>query len=337
MEEKTIFNRLFVLILIITLFILSFLVLKPVLLTVFFALMLSFLFYPVFKKLNSWIKINTLTALLICVLVILVIIIPFILFIPTIINQTFNIYTTIQTMNLAESLRNLAPGFFSNPDMYAMFIANLNTFTNKVTSSIMGTFTNILMNTTTILFHTLLIVFVFFFGLKDGETLINYIKSIFPFSKDLEQKVFTQFKQVTRSVVLGQIIVGVVEGLITGLGFLIFGVENTLALTVLACFFGILPVIGTWIVWVPVDIYLLSVGRLGAAIGILIYTPMMVILADTLIRPAIISKNTNLNPAIILISMIGGLFMFGILGLLFGPLIISYLLLFLEIYRKQKK
>ena len=104
--------------------------------------------------------------------------------------------------------------------------------------------------------------------------------------------------------------------------------------SLLAIVAGILPIIGTAIIWIPVFIFMLIAGNDVAAWGIFFFG-MLSSFIDNILRPLFISKRTNMHSAIILISMIGGAFYFGILGFIIGPLVVSYLLIILEIYRKK--
>ena len=128
---------------------------------------------------------------------------------------------------------------------------------------------------------------------------------------------------------------GILQGLIAGIGYFIFGVPNALLLTILTILIGVIPIIGPWLVWIPVDIYLFVANRPGAGMGLFIYGMLLINWVDTIVRPMIVSRRTQINPGIILVGMIGGLFVFGLLGLIIGPLILAYVLLVLEIYRKQ--
>ena len=203
-------------------------------------------------------------------------------------------------------------------------------------SSLLNNFTDILLNSPTIFLHLFLILFVFFFGLRDGNKLVAYFQSLSPLSKESEQKIFKQFSDITHTVIFGQIVIGIVQGIVTGVGLFIFGVPNALTLTFLAILSSMFPIIGPWLVWVPADIYLFTLGRTGAAIGLLIYGLVIASLVDNFMRPFIISRKTKINSALILIGMVGGLLVFGILGLVLGPLIIAYLLLLLDACRDKK-
>ena len=100
-------------------------------------------------------------------------------------------------------------------------------------------------------------------------------------------------------------------------------------------FFRIFPIIGTALIWIPVAIYLFVAGNPVSALGVVIFG-LLSSLVENFYKPIFISRRTKLNSSIILIGMIGGLFLFGILGIILGPLILAYLLIILEIYRNKK-
>ena len=333
-DEQT-FKKILTGVMIVVLVILTFLILKPILLSSIFGLILAFISYPLYKKLLSTLKNKTLSSLIICIVLILVIFLPLFLLTPMLVKQIFEIYTQLQKTDFITPLKEIFPNLLSSPEISRDLIVSINSFVSSLTSSFLNNFTEILLNSPIIFLHFVLILFVFFFGLRDGEKFIKYVQSISPLSKESEQKIFKQFKDITQSVIFGQIVVGLVQGILTGIGLFIFGVPNALTLTLLATFVGILPIIGPWLVWVPADIYLFLSGKTGSGVGLLIYGLIVVSLADNLIKPMIVSKRTKINSAIILVSMVGGLFMFGVLGIILGPLIISYLLLLLEFYKKR--
>ncbi len=334
-DEKS-FNKIASVVVLAGLVILSFFILKPILISTIFALVLSFIFYPIYKRILAWTKNKNLSALIVCAILIAIIILPLIFFIPILVQQTFEVYTIMQGETFLSSVYSTVNKLFPSQELSKDFIIAVNNFTSKIASSLLTKFTEILLNSPMILLHLVLILFVFFFGLRDGEKLVSYIQSLSPLSEESEKKVFKQFKDITHSVIFGQIVVGIIQGAATGIALFVFRVPNALVLTLLATFVGILPIIGPWLVWVPVDIYLFMTGRTAAGMGLLIYGLVVISWIDNLIRPVIISKRTKINSAVVLVSMLGGLFVFGILGLILGPLVISYLLLILESYRNKK-
>ena len=165
--------------------------------------------------------------------------------------------------------------------------------------------------------------------------MVDYIKSLLPFPKDVEKKLFQYSEGITSSVLYGQVVIGIIQGIIAGIGFFIFQVPNPLFLTLLAILAGVLPIIGTALIWLPVAIYLFIAGNTFSTIGVLFFG-VISSTVDNIIRPMIVSRKTSIHSSIVLIGMIGGIFMFGIMGLILGPLILSYLLIIIELYRKRK-
>ena len=91
--------------------------------------------------------------------------------------------------------------------------------------------------------------------------MLNYIKSLLPFSKYVETRLLEYSKGITSSVLYGQVVIGIIQGIIAGIGFFIFGVPNALVLALLTALVGVIPLIGPWLVWVPIDIYLFATGN----------------------------------------------------------------------------
>ena len=325
-----------VVILIVGVFILAAMVLKPIIFSIIWGALLSYIFYPVYKWTLKKLKNENLSAFLICFLLFLIILIPTILIVNYLASQAINFYLSLQTLDLASIIKQtLRLDTFSSPILTTL-ADSLNSFVPKILAYFITKFGNIVLNMPVIMLQIFVVIFIFFFGLRDGEKAIKYAGSLFPFKKEVGEKFVMQFKRVTNSVLIGQVVVGVIQGVIAGIGYFVFGVPYALLLTIITIFVAIIPFIGAWLGWVPVVIYLFSIGRVEAGIGLLMYGLIIVSLIDNVLRTIIVSKRTKISSAIIIIGMIGGLFVFGILGLILGPLILSYVILITELYRSKK-
>ena len=331
-DEKT-FNKITSIVLMSVLIILSFVILRPILVSSLFALILSFIFYPVYKKLNKITGSRNLSAFLVCFGLLVVIIAPLVVFVPIFVRQIVSVFSFVQGEEFLSVINNLFSGFFPE-ELSREFIVYLNNFTSYLTNTLLKKAESIILSSPVLFLHSVIILFLFFFGLRDGEKIILYIQSLSPLSKESEKKVFKQFKDITHSVIYGQIVIGVIQGVLTGIILFIFRIPNALVLTILAMFLGVLPIIGPSLIWIPLVFYLFAVGRVVPAFVMLIFGFFVISGIDNLLRPLIVGKKTKINSGVILVSMIGGLLVFGVLGLIIGPLIISYLLLVLEPYRK---
>lgn len=323
-------------VILLSLLILSYFIIKPFLLSALFGVFLAFIFTPLYKILSKFVKSRNLSTSMICILLAAIIIVPLWFLMPLLIKQSINIFIASQQIDFVTPLTKAFPSLFSYETFSTEIASVIQSFISRMTNSMVSMFSKLILDFPTLFLHFLVTVFTFFFVLRDGDKLVSYIQSVLPFSKDVEIKLFKSSKDITFSVLYGQVVLGIVQGLIVGVAFFIFGVPNALLFTLLACLAGIFPIIGTTIVWLPVAIYMvISGGAIFQALGVVVFGVLSSIL-ENVIKPIFISKRTRVHSAIILIGMVGGLFVFGILGVILGPLILSYLLIVLEIYRDKR-
>ncbi len=321
-------------IILLVLIVLAFLLIKPLLLAIIMGLILAFIFSPVYDFFYKYLKSKNISALLICILLLVLIILPLWFLTPAIIDQSIKIYTSAQQIDFVTPLKNFFPNLFVSEQFSNEFGSTIYSFVTKLTSSLMVSLSELILNFAKIFLQMLVVFFVLFFTLRDKEELVKYIQSLLPFSKEVEKKLFKSSKDITVSVLYGQVVIGILQGILAGIGFFIFKVPNALLLTLFAALAGIFPIIGTALIWVPVVIYLLIAGNSFPALGVMVFG-ICSSMVENLIKPVFISKRTNMNTSLILIGMVGGLLFFGILGIVLGPLILAYLLIVLELYRKK--
>lgn len=333
--EKEYFRNLTSIGIIIILLALSFFLLKPILLSIIVAIILGYLFYPLYKRTNKLIKSEYISALLMCLILTAIIFIPMWFLTPILIKQSFNFYLSSQQIDFVTPLKNLFPDVFASEQFSHEIGSTISSFVTKTSNLLMNSFADLISNFPILLMQFFVIFFVFFVVLKEQEKFTEYLKSLLPFSKDIENKLFKSSREITASIFYGQIILGIIAGIIVGFGFYIFKVPNAFILTLLAAAAGILPILGTTIIWVPVVVYLFIMGNFYPALGVALLG-IFSSSVENFIKPIILAKWINLHPAIVLIGMVGGTFLFGILGIILGPLVLAYLLIILEVYRDKK-
>ncbi len=334
--DENYFRKIINIIVLVLLIVLSFLIMRPILISIIIAFILAFIFAPVCDWIDKCIKVRTISVLVIIAFIIIIILLPLWFLTPILIKQAFTIFQGTQNIDFVTPLKSVFPDLFASQQFSAEIGAILSSFISKMTSSLVNSLSNIILNFPTLLLQFTVVLFTFFFVLRDKEKFLEYMKSLLPFSKDVEEKVLKYTSGITASLVYGQIFIGIIQGIILGIGLFIFKVPNALFLAFIAVIAGVLPILGTGLIWVPLTIYLFISGNTVSAWGVLAFGIISSTI-DNFLRPLIVSKRTKINSAVLLISMVGGLFFFGVLGLLLGPLIISYLLILLEIYRGKAK
>ncbi len=335
MIKKENFNQLISYILVAGVFILAFLIVKPILYSIIYGILLAYIFYPFYKLSLLKLKNENLSALLVCFVILTLLAVILSIILVTLLNQAINFYLYLQTVNFTEIINRILPSFISSTELSSTIANSINTSIPKILGKFVTSLGDFVLNIPNLFFQVLIIALIFFFGLRDGEKAFEYFKSLSPFKRETQDKFFKHFEDITKSVLIGEIVVGILQGLVAGIGYFIFGVPNALLLTIITIIIGIIPIIGPWLIWIPTDIYLFAIGRTEAGFGLLIYGLLLINWIDVIIRPFLVSRKTEINHAIILIGMVGGLYVFGLIGLIIGPLILVYVLLILEVYRKQ--
>ncbi|OGJ13083.1 hypothetical protein A3K82_03520 [Candidatus Pacearchaeota archaeon RBG_19FT_COMBO_34_9] len=334
MIDEAYFRKITTTVIIAVLMILSFFLLRPLLLSVITGFILAFIFSPVYNWLYKITKFKNFPAILICVLLAALIILPLWFFTPMIIDESIKLYRVSQQLDIVAPLQKIFPSLFASQEFSQEVGSITHSFITKLTNSLMNYLSNIILDFPTIMLQIFVVFFTFFYALRDKNQIINYIKSLLPFSKEIEKKLFESTRDITFSVLYGQVILGLIQGVILGIGFFAFGVPNAFLLTIFAMLVGILPLIGPSIIGIPVIIFFLIAGNTLSAFGIVIFT-FISSFSDNLLRPLIVSKKTQLHTALVLTGMVGGFLLFGLLGFILGPLILAYLITIIEVYRNK--
>jgi len=182
----------------------------------------------------------------------------------------------------------------------------------------------------------LLSLFVFFVALyyllRDGEKLRDRIVELSPLRDTYDESVFDKLKLAVNSVVRGNLTIALIQGVLTGIGFTIFGVPNSVLWGSVAAIAALIPGLGTGLVFVPTILYLVFTDNVTGAMGLIIWGVIAVGLIDNLLAPKLIGSGMQLHPLLVLLSVLGGITLFGPLGIFLGPLTLSLLFALLMIY-----
>jgi len=192
---------------------------------------------------------------------------------------------------------------------------------------------SIFVNSALNIFVTLIILyFTLFFMLKSYDTFEAGLMKYLPFDKEQSQQFGLELKNITLSNIIGQGLIGLSQGIIVAVGFLIFGIPDPLFWGIVSIFVCFLPVVGAPIIFVPAAIIELSSGNHVAGYGMLIWGGVLVTLVDNFLRQFIAKKIADTHPLITIIGVIIGIPLFGLIGLVIGPFLISFFFLLIKMY-----
>lgn len=178
------------------------------------------------------------------------------------------------------------------------------------------------------------LVFVLYFMLIGGKKMEQYVNELLPFNETNTQEIVHEINMIVRSNAIGIPLLAVIQGGVAMLGYWIFDAPNILFSGFLTGFASIIPMAGTALVWIPIAIYMALIGNWFQAIGLVIFGSLVISQLDNLIRFVIQKKMADIHPLITVFGVVIGLSLFGFMGVIFGPLLLSLFFLFVNMFKK---
>ncbi len=320
-------------------------IMKPYIDPVIIALILAVLTSPV----NDWLVKRlrgrkNLAALVSCFLLVMIIVVPVVVLLSIVIRQGINSFNAIQqwiaTGNLEAVMNSpLVTRGLALADKYlpanVLGEVDLGAAAMQVSSSagkwLVSRGGYIIGNISLIAGKFFIMIFVFFFAVKDQQRIIDYVLHLMPLSTENETILVNKIRDVARSAMLGSLVTALAQGAAGGLAFAICGLPGVFWGAVMA-FASLIPVVGTALVWVPAVGYLLVSGAWGYALFMTIWCVLVVGMIDNLLRPLFMSGGAGMSTVLIFFSILGGIGYFGLTGLLYGPLVFGITMVLLYIY-----
>ncbi|MES2059606.1 MAG: AI-2E family transporter [Patescibacteria group bacterium] len=316
---------------------------EPYLFAIIIAAVFAVVFYPLHKRVRRSIPNHPgLAAFFTLAIVTVIIVIPIILYGIQLSDEVKNFYGyTFNSMQgtgflggLTQSINNIISSFSPFGVHWPTFdIAETETYFFQTMVWVRDHFGDIFSGLTKFFFNALIFLFSLFYFLKDGDAIRKKIIEISPFPRDQDEFIFERLRMAVMSVVKGSMVVAIVQGFMTGLGFYIFGVPSALlwgGVTVIA---ALVPAVGTALVIVPGVLYLFFIGSTTNAIGMAIWGAIAINLIDNTLSPRLIGRGIKIHPLLVLLSALGGIGFFGPVGFIIGPIALSFLFTLFDIYK----
>lgn len=176
------------------------------------------------------------------------------------------------------------------------------------------------------------LLFVLYYLLKDGHRLLAWLRHVSPLPADVQDELLATLDRLMWAVLVGNVLVAIVQGVLTGIGFAIVGLPSVLFWTVMTTALSLLPLIGASVVWFPAGVYLVATGDVVSGAFILVYGAVVVSLSDNYLRPLIGGHEAQLNPGLFIVGIFGGIGAFGFVGLFYGPIVLGAMKGLVDIY-----
>ena len=316
---------------------------------------IAYLSYPLYKKALKYIKNKNLASFFVALFIVIIITVPFFILIGFISKEAYHTYTTLSSQNLGTNFLKVV---CSNEDSLSCHTVrwlvgflpedNLDYYIQStiqtITAFIITNFSKFITSIPVILLNFFVMIFVVYYLLKDGEAVAKRIRNILPLKDSHKQHVFQKFHDIVAAVFYSNIAVAFIQGLLGGIGFFVLGVSSPILWGFVMALFALIPYFGTAIVWLPAALNLIFIGFLQnnnsittKGIILLAYGIFVISTIDNVLKPKIMSQRANVHPILVLLGILGGLDLFGFVGLILGPVMLALLMTFVDIYEEEKK
>ena len=327
MDGAKVSKYIFIALLLILLY-LTFRLFQPFFNYIFLGAILTIAVYPLYKWFAKRIHNKQVSSIIAIILILLILVIPSSIIISALVKQTASFINNFD----AKSLENINTYVVKALGPRADLQENLNEFLNEIKNFVIKSAPSILGSVAESVLGLFVMFFIMYYGFIEGDRWMKRIKEFIPFTKQRSDKLVREIKNVTQGVIYGQIFIAILQGTLGGIGFFIVGLPNPVFWGFVMTILAFLPIVGTGMVWGPAGIIEIVNGNVWWGIFLLVYGFFIVSGIDNILRPRIISGKGKIHPIVALIGVLGGLKVFGFLGIIIGPLIAALFIAMAEFY-----
>ena len=314
---------------------------RQFLMAILLAGIFSAISYPLYSHFVRWFRGRRRLASIACILVII-----FVILIP--LTGLLGIVTT-QAIRVGEAVKPWVEQQLSKPDIISSalesvpFVDKIEPYRNQILNKagemvgLVSTFlinrlSSVTLGTINLLFMLFVMLYAMYFFLMDGDKLLDKILYYLPLEDHDERRILDKFTSVTRATLKGTAFIGIIQGVLAGSAFAVVGIPSAVFWGAIMTVLSIIPGIGSAIVWGPAAIILAATGHLAKGIGLAVFCAVVVGSMDNLLRPILVGKDTQMHELLIFLGTLGGLFMFGVVGIIIGPIIAALFVTVWDIY-----
>ncbi len=313
------------------------------------ATVLTVVFHPLFDRILKVVRGRRAAAALVaCLLILILIILPVTLLGILLSQQSISLYHSLQSnMGSGGDASARLAEFENRPWVqWALHLARswfkledtdlpglIQQLAGAVSRFVIAGAPSVLAGFGGLLYGFLMVFITMFFLFKDGPIIMSFVRASNPLPQVYESEIIKKFRDVSYATFYGSILTALVQGILAGLLFWALGVGSPLFWGALVAFVSLVPIVGAFLVWVPMSGYLILTGQTTRGILLIAIGGLVVSSVDNVLKPAIIRGRTDMHPLLVFMSVLGGMQAFGFLGILLGPLIVAIFLSFLNFYK----
>ncbi|MGD8292881.1 MAG: AI-2E family transporter, partial [Desulfobacterales bacterium] len=318
----------------------------PFLSVIVLAAVVTGLFNPVYRLLNRRLS-PVFSSLLTCLLIFLVLFIPLSVFIGILANEAYDMYLAAREAVLSNPFKEL----FANSRIVEKINPILANFGLTITGNeinkaiaelgrVVGLFLydqarSMTTNVLNVVVNFFFMILIIFYLLIDSHRLASFIIELSPLPDDQDRKLIQKFKDMAGAILIGNGLGGIIQGALGGAVFAMFGFKSPFLWGVIMALMAFLPIVGIGIVFIPASIYLFLYGRFAAGIFFIVFYVLLSGGIEYFFKPKLVGKRVQMHTLLVFLSIIGGLKLFGILGIIYGPLVVTAFLTLSDIYESS--
>jgi len=308
----------------------------------------AIVFTPLYRRLlRSMGQRESLAALIAVILILLIVILPLTLILSLVVREAAGVYGRIEAgeWDLAHVFRRVfevLPSWAT--DVLDQFgLSDFGTVQQRLTAALArgsqllaAAALSVGQNTLDFIVSVFVALYLLFFLLRDGAGLAARIKQAAPLRPDQQQQLFERFATVIRATIKGTILVAAAQGALGGVIFWALGIPSSLLWGAVMAVLSLLPAIGAALVWLPVGLYFLATGAVWQGIALIAYGILVISSVDNFLRPLLVGKDTQMPDYLVLISTLGGIAVFGVNGLIIGPVIAAMFIAAWDLFTAER-
>ncbi len=315
---------------------------RPYLTPLVFAGTLAVIFWPIHRRLKKFFGLPAFAAGLSLVIVLLGILLPLAAVTATALLQAQELLRWLSQQNQVkrylEQLTAMPKAFLGDlAPTWTLDVATLDEYLRQLATFFIRHIRTVISGIAGTLIHLVVFLLALYYFLKDGEHLPAVLSRLSPLPDADDRKIMLRVKTMVTTVIQGTLLVALIKGVLTWIGFAVFGVPGAVLWGLVTVLAAIVPFAGVAITFVPAIAFLLINDHTGAALGLTIWGVLVVGLIDNFLNPKFIGGRAKINPLLVLLAVLGGLQVFGVIGFLVGPIVLSILIALLEIYQHEFK
>jgi len=323
---------------------LCWLMLQPFVNVLAWAAVLVIFFYPIHRRLVARTNMPAMSALLSSLFVIIVILLPLALITFAVVNELAGLLQNVQT-RAATLLDPNSPvmgrltawlGQYVNVEqLYSQefLLERLKGLSGTVVGSTFG-FVGGLVG---VIVQVFFVIFTMYYLFRDGDRIVRALPEMLPLERSQSEVIFTRTRDVIDASLYGVLVIAMIQGALGGLAFWVLGLPSAIVWAVVMIFLSMIPMAGAFIVWVPAAIYLAATGHWVKALILVAWGVLVIGTIDNFLRPKLVGEKTRLHELFIFFSVLGGLKVFGVLGIVLGPVVLAITLALLDVFRRADR